>query len=64
MSRNLVFSRNFTISKPKNKVNYVLLGGPNFRTGGPAAHCHTISCESDIHTGGYFIARIDTRIPS
>ena len=27
MSRSLVFSRNFTISKPKDKVNYVLLGG-------------------------------------
>ena len=27
MSRNLVFSRNFKISKPKDEVNYVLLGG-------------------------------------
>ena len=27
MSRNLIFSRNFTISNPKDRVNYVLLGG-------------------------------------
>ena len=40
MSRNLIFSRNFTISNPKDRVNYVLLGGPNFRTGGH------ISCDT------------------
>ena len=34
MSGNLVFSRNFTISKPKDKVNYILLGGQISERGG------------------------------
>ena len=35
ISRNLVFSRNLTVSKAiKEKVNYTFLGAPNFRRGG------------------------------
>ena len=56
MSRNLIFSRNFTISKPKDKVNYVLLGRANFL--GNLARGGQISCDTGFPDSPFPVLKI------